>query len=180
MAFSVCCVNADDVPTFFTSSWRLFQSQVLCSRQATKGGQLEGLLSAVFHPATAVGVCLPLDPLAHKGLKRQRRQSEHTPATLSLALDFFTYTHGGACARTKRIRPLQMSAKWTKSTSHLNLQIINEFTVWLTLDKSKLQMLFAFFSTSDCEKTEPTRVCIGKVDIKSYDCVRWPQHSQSP
>lgn len=31
-----------------------------------------------------------------------------------------------------------------------------------------------------CGKGEPTSICIGKVDVKSYDYIRWSECSQSP
>lgn len=52
-------------------------------------------------PATTVGACLPLDPHAHKGLKRgetsDRTHASHTQPRLRF---LYIYTQRGACAHT--------------------------------------------------------------------------------
>lgn len=139
-----------------------FQNQVLCYRQTTKGGELESLSPSLFHPATTVGVCLPLDPLAHKGLKRgetsDRTHASHTQPWLGF---LYIYTHRGACmhmcahTHTQKLNfvleLLQMSTIWIKPTSHLNQQIKHKFWIWLKFDKSMLQNVFfppSFFKAS--------------------------------
>ncbi len=82
-----------------------FQNQVLCYRRVTKGGELESLSPSAFHPATTVGVCLPLDPLTHKGLKRgeasDRTHASHTQPWLGfLYIYIHTHTEREVPART--------------------------------------------------------------------------------